>query len=149
MHACALFFLPAVIPIISNITEPMDTLLGQPAAFLCLVTGSPPPTVTWQQDGVGIINGSSASFFNFRSSGYRGDFYMEAVTVLGELGVVGVLSIDSVVRGETGNYICTATNELPETRVISTTSSAVPLLVLGKQKAYSYNIPSHTLCSGL
>ncbi len=57
---------------------------------------------------------------------------MDRITSLGELGVVGVLSFASVVREDTGSYTCTATNELPETRTIPTTASAVPLVVLGK-----------------
>ena len=61
------------------------------------------------------------------------DVTPDEITLLGELGVVSVLSINSVVREDTGNYTCTATNQLPETRVINVTSSQVPLLVIGEE----------------
>ena len=61
------------------------------------------------------------------------DLAAENITSLGELGVVGVLRIDSVVRGDTGNYTCTASNQLPQTIVITATSDPVPLIILGKR----------------
>ena len=51
---------------------------------------------------------------------------------LGDLGIVGVLRIDSVLRGDTGDYTCTASNQLPQTTVITATSDPVPLVVLGE-----------------
>ena len=51
---------------------------------------------------------------------------------LGDFGVVGVLTFDTVVRGDTDSYTCTATNFLPETTVLSTVSDPVLLLVLGE-----------------
>ena len=48
------------------------------------------------------------------------------------LAVVSALSISSTVRGDTGNYTCSATNQLPQTREITTTSRMVPLVILGK-----------------
>ena len=60
------------------------------------------------------------------------DLPVERITSLGGLGIVGVLSIDGVVREDTGNYTCTVSNQLPQTTVITKTSDAVPLVVLGK-----------------
>ena len=153
------FFL-AVIPVVRNISEPRDTQLSEPVAIFCLVTGYPIPTITWQQDGWSLTSGTGqdarVSIFSFTSNGtsefvssdfvegsggvsisdlllMNTDVTPDEIASLGELGVVSVLSIDSVVREDTGNYTCTACNQLPETRVINVTSSQVPLLVLGNQ----------------
>ena len=152
-------FLLAVIPVVRNISEPSDTQLSEPVAIFCLVTGYPIPTITWQQDRRSctgqdarvsifsftsqVVNGTSefeSSDFEEGSGGVsisdlllmNTDVTPDEITLLGELGVVSVLSIDSVVREDTGNYTCAATNQLPETRVINVTSSQVPLLVIGE-----------------
>ena len=57
----------------------------------------------------------------------------EQISSLGELGVVGVLRIAGVVREDAGNYTCTATNQLPQTTLITATSAPVPLIILGEQ----------------
>ena len=156
-----------VIPIVGNITRPSDTLLDQPVAIFCLASGYPLPTVTWQQDGNNVVsNGSGLGRIDiliFRPSDaddileedssadieFLIMVYMDMITSLGELGVVSMLSVDSVIRGESGNYTCTATNQLPQTRTITTTSSPVPLLVLGKWICHSTDVISHPtyMCS--
>ena len=47
-------------------------------------------------------------------------------------GLVGVLYFNNVVREDTSNYSCTASNELSETRLITTPSAMVSLTILGK-----------------
>ena len=132
-----------MIPIIENITQPSDTPLGQPVAIFCLVTGYPLPNITWQRDGNSISSSETerVNILRFRTNEddltedlLQVDLLDEAYinTTMGELGVVGVLSVERVVRGDSGTYSCMATNELPQTRSISTTSGSVPLLVLGK-----------------
>ena len=153
---CLIFFL-AVIPVVRNISEPCHTQLSEPVAIFCLVTGYRTPNIIWQQDGWSLASGTGqnarVNILSFTSSEFESSDFEEGsggvsisdlllmntdvtpdeITLLGELGVVSVLSIDSVVREDTGNYTCTATNQLPETRVINVTSSQVPLLVLGNQ----------------
>ena len=62
------------------------------------------------------------------NSGFSEDDIMS----LGELGIVGVLSIDSVLREDTGSYTCRVSNQLPQTIVITATSDAVVLVILGE-----------------
>ena len=51
---------------------------------------------------------------------------------LGELGVVGLLSFNETVRGDTANYTCTATNSLPETTTLTAISGNIQLVILGE-----------------
>lgn len=146
-------FCLAVIPVIENITQPRDTLLGQSVAIFCLATGHPIPVITWQQNGVNIVGqGRVFTFFPQYENGritFEGDDFVEGSMranisdmlqtmysdfsmVMSDLGVASALSIDSSARGDTGRYTCTATNQLPETRVFSMTSSAALLVVLGR-----------------
>ena len=60
------------------------------------------------------------------------EFNMNDICLLGELGVVSVLSFDRLERGDTANYTCTATNMLPQTTTLTTLSPSIPLVVLGK-----------------
>ena len=52
---------------------------------------------------------------------------------LGDLGVVGVLTLESLVRGDTASYTCNATNFLPETTFLNTVSDPISLVVLGER----------------
>ena len=62
------------------------------------------------------------------------EFDRDVINSLGELGIVSVLSFDSVILEDTDNYTCTISNELPQTTHIMKTSDPVPLVVLGKKK---------------
>ena len=143
-----------MIPIIRAVSRPNGTLLSQPVAILCLATGSPIPSFTWWQNGADIADEDRINIFTFTPELVDGGFEssgfvagsgqedisdllmgtgvtMEMVMSLGELGAVGVLSIRGVVREDMGDYTCTASNELPQTTPLSTTST-VSLVVLGK-----------------
>ena len=59
-------------------------------------------------------------------------FTVDQVLQLGELGVVGLLSFENSVRGDNGNYTCSATNSFPATRTLTTMSGRIPLVILGE-----------------
>ena len=139
-----------------DITQPSDTLLGEDVAVFCLATGYPIPSVTWQKNGVNIDSEADRisifDFFSqlkngtFESNGFSGggsivdlltdntDLDSGRIVDLGELGRVSVLSFTGVERGDTANYTCTISNQLPQTTQISRTSNSVPLIILGECK---------------
>ncbi len=138
---------------ISDLTEVNITLA---ASFVCLTSGYPLPSITWQKGGEELDQSMDrhVTFFAFEvsemgviasgyeSSGYSGrrsistlvqiaGFSMEVVESLGELGVVGVLTFEMVERDDTDMYTCTATNSLPETMELMNVSESAQLVVLG------------------
>ena len=154
MHFVCVFL---VIPIIQQISSPNDTLLTESVAIFCLATGYPIPTFTWQKGGGNIDNTDTNdridifSFFprldsettDFESELMMNDSISELLMMntdisvdvilsLGELGIVSVLNINSVVREDTDNYTCTIRNQLPQTTTITRISNPVPLVVLGE-----------------
>ena len=139
---------------ISNITE---IHLGVPAVLACLVTGYPLPSIAWRKDGEEFSNSSrvdrieysskaaanGSSFLAIGQNGSTADllimhtsFTVDQVLQLGELGVVGLLSLEETVRGDTAKYTCTATNSLPETTTLTTVSDNLPLVILGEKQVY-------------
>ena len=118
-----------------------------PAVLACLVTGYPLPSIAWRKDGEEFTISSRVDKIKFPAeTNIQGREYNESVvdllmmhttfTVnqvlqLGELGVVGLLSFEETVRGDTANYTCTASNGLAETTVLKTTSSNILLAILG------------------
>jgi len=152
---CLIFI---VTPIIAAVSQPNDILLGQSVAIFCLATGFPLPTFSWQHDGSDIAENDIIDFFTFlpqrveefddfmvdgSALGSGGgsifdllmmntEFDLNTVTSLRDLRRVGLLRISSVVPEDTGNYTCTASNQLPQTTVLTAVSTPVSLLVLGK-----------------
>ena len=61
-------------------------------------------------------------------------FSDEDVRGLGELGVVSVLAFETLERGDTGIYTCTAINSLPggQTPTQTVESPPIPLTILGR-----------------
>ena len=138
-----------------------EVRLGMPTALACLANGFPVPSISWRKDGeevnlytdsalnarIDVIEFAPDSFSDndFQTNGYTGNgslvdllmmhtnFTADQVFQLGELGVVGLLSFEETVRGDTANYTCTATNSLPETTTLITVSDSLPLVVLGKK----------------
>ena len=108
-----------------------------------------PEISTNEFEGSGSSSGSGGEE-EFEGSGFRSvsgggesissllmmntKFDRDVITSLGELGIVGVLSFDDVIREDTDNYTCTISNELPQTTRITRTSDPVPLVVLGKMR---------------
>ena len=155
INSCGLtkFFFLIVTPLISNISKFTEVHLGMPAVLVCLATGFPLPSIGWRKDGEEFSNSSRVDIVEFSSmnaaangsslhaSEQNGDvsdllmmhtsFTVDQVLQLGELGVVGLLLIKETVRGDTAKYTCTATNSLPETTILRTTSRNNLLAVLG------------------
>ncbi len=144
-------------PVIVDTSALTEVCMGVPTVLVCLVTGFPIPSISWRKDEeiVNIYSDSSLSTrlnfvtfaavaldanssTEFESSGYTGllimytDVTVDQVRQLGELGVVGMLSFQKTVRGDTGDYTCTGTNMLPETTTLSEVSNNIPLFVLGE-----------------
>ena len=136
----------------SSLTEVNASLS---TSLVCLTTGFPLPSITWQKEGeevMFILDGRISAFHfgissgssSFDYSGFVGngtieglleammEFNMNDICSLGELVVVSVLSFDHLERGDTANYTCTATNMLPETTILTVLSPSIPLVVLGK-----------------
>ncbi len=132
------------------ITSPQDTLLGESVAIFCQTTGFPIPSISWQRNGVSIDNSNNRfTIFSFppnRKTDFASDTYNGNITEIilrngldvasfdtrDDLGSVGVLLIQNVVLEASSTYNCLATNELPQTMVISIISEAVSLTVRGK-----------------
>lgn len=144
-------------PILVSISSPNATPLNQSVAIFCQATGFPVPTITWQKNGTGVVVTNTSRFVvfsfapllvpvsnetsDFESSDFVGGISelirangldVSTFTSLDELRVVGVLYFESVVRGDTGSYTCTASNVFPVTMTLRSMSDAVPLVVLGK-----------------
>ena len=62
------------------------------------------------------------------------EFDRDVINSLGELGIVGVLCFEGVIREDTDNYTCSISNELAQTTQITRTSDPVPLVVLGEMR---------------
>ena len=150
-----------VTPLISDISSLTEVRLGMPAVLVCLVMGYPLPSIVWSKDGEefsddptlhsrpDIIEFSTESIRSndgdILAIGYMGNnsvtdlitkhttLSVDQVLQLGELGVVGLLSFEETVRGDTANYTCTATNSLPETTTLTAVSDSLPLVILGKK----------------
>ena len=141
-------------PIIDNVSSLTEVNVSLPAALVCLTTGYPLPSITWRKEGEEVMltmNGQISTFSfdisngssSFESSEFMGsgsiegliesmtEFNTRDLRSLGELGVVSVLSFDRLVRGDTANYTCTATNMLPQTTTLTALSPSIPLVVLG------------------
>ena len=140
-----------VTPVIEDISDTTEVNITNSASLACLTTAFPlVSSITWQKNGEDLLNlNGRISAFKFEindtyiSSGFLGNDSIESIVSmagfseaqvdgLGDLGVVGVLTFDSVVREDTDSYTCTATNFLPETAALSTVSDPVLLVVLGE-----------------
>ena len=152
-------------PLISSVSNITEVRLGMPAVLVCLVTGYPLPSIGWRKDGEEFSNSSRVDNFesssekaaangsSFQDSRWNGSvadllmmyttFTVDQVLQLGELGVVGLLSFEETVRGDTANYTCTASNGLAETTMLKTTSSNILLAILGM--LFSLSHIHHTL----
>ena len=132
-------------PLLVNIFGLLDAQVGMPAALACLVTGYPLPSIAWRKGGEELSTNSRIDIIKFPAKNniqYNGSvvdllmmyttFTVDQVLQLGELGVVGLLSFEETVRGDTANYTCTATNSLPGTAMLTTTSGNISLVILGE-----------------
>lgn len=110
------------------------------ATLYCLVTGYPLPAVTWNKDG-DILDAvrtrtSQVAVQNISMEDRQeiiGPIATRSLTnEMVELGVISVLQINSTERRDTGSYACVATNALPQTTNLLTTSQQMSLTIVGK-----------------
>ena len=149
--SCSLLYFIPVTPLISDISSFTEVRLGMPAVLVCLVTGYPLPSIAWKKDFEEFSNSSRVDRIRFPTGSDESQdmeymqnssivdllimhttFTMNQVLQLGELGVVGLLSFQETVRGDTANYTCSATNSLHETTTLTTVSHSIPLVILGR-----------------
>ena len=144
-----------VYPIINNVSSLTEVNVSHPTTLVCLTTGFPLPSITWQKEGEEVMftmNGRISTFSfdvgsgssSFESSEFMDngsiegliesmtEFNTRDLRSLGELGVVSVLSFDRLEREDTANYTCTATNMLLQTTTLTALSPSIPLVVLGE-----------------
>lgn len=138
---------------IHGTSSPLTAVLNTNTSLFCVATGYPLPTVHWLKNGdyltltTGIqaltINASSivgaqsivtsggesvpvdGSLANLLTAG--------DVSLIGELGSVGLLLFDAVQRNDTANYSCIATNMLPKTGPLYAQSETISLTILGNE----------------
>ena len=150
-HNC-IFFTNAVQPVIVRISNDTDAIIDNSTYLVCLATGYPIPSIMWLKNGTQISNTSfdmridifgiewsnrSEVSTYFMDNGSVEDFLntgfnIDDVVYLRELGYVSFLRFHNVVREDTAQYSCKATNELPETTRLVNSSEPVQITVLGQ-----------------
>lgn len=107
-------------------------------SIFCVVAGYPVPTITWQHNGTDVISDNRVSIFLFDNESNEesvSNVLEDEVSISSPMEVLSVLRISSV-KTDTGHYTCTATNHLPQTRVVSRIFNAGNLVVLGMCDMY-------------
>ena len=84
---------------------------SQTATFLCVITGSPQPTITWERDGKTLLQGGKIAVVE-----------MDSATT----GRTSTLTVTNAAVEDAGRYFCKATNSRG-----NTSSLAVILIVQG------------------
>ena len=123
-HCHSVFFLLRILPIFYSFILAYSAIPSSPHLFITLALY---PLYSGLDSIVASLE--QELFMNFLA--------------LGELGLVSVLSFEAVVREDTAEYTCTASNMLPQTTTLENTSSPISLTVLGKVNcvdAYITNI---------
>ena len=147
-----------VTPVIRLTSNNTDVIINNPTSLICLATGFPLPSIDWRKNGEKIVPYSDVSLnaridiFDFEtsndsvlSSGFMGsgtvEEFLDSLTGITsadierlgrEMGVVSFLRFYDVIREDTANYSCVASNALPQTTTLTVMSGNVMLTVLGK-----------------
>jgi len=129
-----------VLPVIRSTSRATVVNVSAQTTLYCLVTGYPLPTVTWNKDGdildAMCTHTSQVAVQNISMEDRQeiiGPIATRSLTnEMVELGVISVLQINSTERRDTGSYTCMATNALPQTTNLLTTSQQMSLTIVGK-----------------
>ena len=124
---------PAVTPVVYNISNPLTAVISTNTSLFCVATGFPLPTIYWLKNGVNItytelIRSTTVSTVD---STITSLLVSGNIPLLSELGRVGILSFSSVVRSDTANYTCVASNYRPLTGTRTSQSNPTTLTVEG------------------
>ena len=105
---------PTVTPVISSISYITEVVISNATEPQCLTSGFPIPNITWLKNGMELsLNGR----------------IQQVDSVTRDIELLSVLMFQSVVRTDTANYTCVATNMI---EVTLTAESDVSLIVLGE-----------------
>ena len=132
-----------------RISNDTDAVIDNSTYLVCLATGYPIPSIMWLKNGAQIndvsfdmridifgfewSNRSEVSTYSVDSGSIEDFLYIGFnIAYLRELGFVSFLKFYNVVREDTAQYSCKATNELPETTRLVNISEPVQITVLGQ-----------------
>lgn len=134
-----------MLPVVHSTSRATVVNVSAQATLYCLVTGYPLPAVTWNKDG-DILDAvrtrtSRVAVQNISMEDRQeiiGPIATRSLTnEMVELGVISVLQINSTERRDTGSYACMATNALPQTTNLLTTSQQMSLTIVGKSTPFN------------
>ena len=110
---------PTVTPVISSISNVTEVVISNATELQCLTSGFPIPNITWLMNGMELsLNGR----------------IQQVDSITRDIEVLSMLMFQSVVRTDTANYTCVATNM---NEVTLTAESDVSLIVLGELEDYT------------
>ena len=142
---------PAVTPVVYNISSPLTAVISTNTSLFCVATGFPLPTIYWLKNGVNIsyteliqsTTVTAADLIGVETVSLPDGGHVDVDTaissllvsgnipLLSELGGVGILAFSSVVRNDTANYTCVASNYQPLTGTWTSQSNPTTLTVEG------------------
>ena len=100
--------------------------------MFCVVRGFPLPSVVWLKDDSPLPSHLNYSTVTLSATSAQSSLHLRNLNIsfVGNVGVLALLVISTLHRGDNGIYSCYATNGLPETGTFSD-SSNISLTVLG------------------
>ena len=136
---------------VHKVSSPLTAVINTSTNLYCVATGFPHPAISWLKDGVNISLSHTIQASTLSATDVMGQSTIslpngvsvpldstlsellshDEIPLLGELGSIGLLVYNGVVRDDTANYTCVASNSLPPTGTLSDQSISTNLIVQG------------------
>lgn len=110
----------------------MSAALNSSTTLFCVVSGFPLATVTWLKDNSSLPSNLNYSNITLSATDSQSSSHFENLNAsfTGDVGVLALLIILELHRGDNGTYSCHASNSLSETGIFRDVSD-INLTVLG------------------